>query len=207
MNKIKIIGIGPGHRDYILPAAYQAIEGCDLVIGAKRHLELFSEYRKETYCYGADLEALVEKIRLEYQRKSIAVLVSGDPGFYSLLDFLRDRLQGENFEVIPGISSFQYFFSALGRSYKEYELLSIHGREVDFMHHLSKSKGLFLLTDKKNSPARIARKLIDLGYEGCKMAVGENLSYENERIEEGKVMDFTKKEFSNLCVVVIEHEG
>ena len=41
MKDIKIIGGGPGDEAYILPAARQAAEECDLVIGEKRLLRHF----------------------------------------------------------------------------------------------------------------------------------------------------------------------
>ena len=39
MNKIWIIGLGPGHEDYILPIAKRKIWGSDIIIGGQRHLE------------------------------------------------------------------------------------------------------------------------------------------------------------------------
>jgi len=206
MKTVKIVGIGPGHKDYILPIAYKAVEAADFMIGAKRHLEIFSDYNKETYCYDNNLEEVVNKINETRSTKNVIVLVSGDPGFYSLLDFIQDRVGKEVVEVIPGISSFQYFFSKLNRSYKEYKLLSLHGRNIDLRQSLQEDKGMFLLTDSKHTPSEIAKALITLGFGNYKMAVGENLSYENERIEEGRVQDFADRGFQNLCVVVINNE-
>lgn len=206
MNTIKIVGIGPGHKDYILPIAFIAVKEADLLIGAERHLQIFSDYNKETYCYRNNLDDLVHKINDLKDIKKIVVLVSGDPGFYSLLDFIQDRIGIEAIEVVPGISSFQYLFSQLKRSYKEYGLLSLHGRNIDIGYHLGASKGLFLLTDSLHTPSKIAKELVASGYHNCRMVVGENLSYENQRIEEGYVQDFTEQEFLNLCVVVIDHD-
>ncbi len=203
---VKIVGIGPGHKDYILPIAYKAVEAVDLIIGARRHLEIFSTYNKETYCYDNNLEDVVSKINETRSTKNIMILVSGDPGFYSLLDFIQKRIGKEAVEVIPGISSFQYFFSQLNRSYKEYKLLSLHGRNIDLHQSLLEGKGIFLLTDHKHTPLEIAKNLMSLGFGNYKMAVGENLSYENERIEEGCVQDFVDKDFQNLCVVVINND-
>ena len=47
MNKIYIIGIGPGTEDYLLPIAKREIERADCLIGAKRLLSLFAELNKE----------------------------------------------------------------------------------------------------------------------------------------------------------------
>lgn len=207
MNTIKIIGIGPGSTDYILPIAYKAVDEADYLIGAKRHLEVFKKLQKETYCYDANLKELVNHLREIRLTKKVAILVSGDPGFYSLLDFIQNQIGKEKIEVIPGISSFQYLFSKINRSYKEYSLLSLHGRDVDVQERLKNHKGIFLLTDGIFTPSKIAKELIKGGYGDFGMVVGEELSYEEERIEEGRVKDFADKEFSNLCVVVIENDG
>lgn len=206
MNKVKIVGIGPGHKDYILPIAYKAIEAADIIIGAQRHLDIFKEYEIETICYQDHLEEVVQQIETLRITKQIVVLVSGDPGFYSLLDFIQKRMDKDLIEVVPGISSFQYFFSQLNRSYKSYQLLSLHGRIIDLKQYLKNGQGLFLLTDSYHTPSNIAKELVKLGYEDYPMAVGENLSYNDEHIVEGRVKDFVEKVFSNLSVVVIDNE-
>lgn len=206
MYKIKVVGIGPGHVDYILPVAYRAVEEADILVGARRHLDIFEPYKKETICYQNHLEEMMQKLDDLRKNKKIVVLVSGDPGFYSLLDYIQRRINKDELEVIPGISSFQYFFSRLNRSYKAYQLLSLHGRNIDIKNYLLTSGGVFLLTDYTHTPSEIAKILINDGFKDYKMAVGESLSYPEERIIEGKVQDFIDIEFTNLSVVVIDNE-
>lgn len=206
MNKVKVVGIGPGHKDYILPIAYKIVEEADVLVGAKRHLDIFDNYNNETICYQDHLEEMVQKVGELRHSKNVVVLVSGDPGFYSLLDYIQRRIDQDAIEIIPGISSFQYFFSKLNRSYKSYQLLSLHGRDLNIKHYLQHSNGVFLLTDQVHTPSEIAKELVRQGFKDYKMAVGENLSYEDERIIEGKVVDFVDENFTNLCVAVIENE-
>ncbi len=42
-----IVGIGPGHRDYLLPAALAAINSADTLIGGERQLSHFEELKKK----------------------------------------------------------------------------------------------------------------------------------------------------------------
>ncbi|TCK98658.1 precorrin-6Y C5,15-methyltransferase (decarboxylating) [Natranaerovirga hydrolytica] len=203
MNTIKIVGIGPGHKGYILPIAYEAVKKSHMVIGASRNLEAFAHLKKETVCYEGNLEKIVSIIKEERHKKNIAIIVSGDTGFYSLLDYIKKHLDEKWIEVIPGISSFQYLFARLKRNYKDYALHSLHGKSKDVNALLAKENKLFLLTDSINTPGKIASDVINL-YGQYQMIVGENLSYPEERIVKGKVEDFTNKDFKNLCVVVIE---
>ena len=206
MNNVKIIGIGPGHPDYILPIAYKEIEQSDILVGGKRNLEVFSTYNKQNFYYDGNLEEIVDFVKENRLIKKIAVIVSGDTGFYSLLDYFKKYIGEENIEVIPGISSFQYLFSKIKCSWKEYGLFSMHGRTLDIIKLINDYKGIFLLTDKVNSPDVIARKLINGGYKDIKMIVGENLSYSDERIIIGKANELIEQKFSNLSVVVIEKD-
>lgn len=121
------------------------------------------------------------------------------------MDAFLNRFGKDELKVIPGISSFQYLFSKLSKSWKNYEFISLHGRdfrEFDFSHKL----GAFFLTDKKNSPAAIADSLIDNGLGDYKMIVGENLSYEDERIIVSEPEVIANMSFSDLCVVVVEKD-
>jgi cobalt-precorrin-7 (C5)-methyltransferase len=205
MNKLSIVGIGPGHRDYILPIAYRKIEQSDILVGAKRNLEIFSTYNKEQYVYDSGLQHMSEFIINNKDAKKITVVVSGDTGFYSLLDYLKQKLGEKDIEVIPGISSFQYMFSKIKKSYKDYGLYSLHGREIDICRLLKCNKGIFLLTDNINSPDVIAKILMENGYGNCKMYVGENLSYNNENIVVDTPNNISLMKFSSLSVVVIEN--
>ena len=205
--KINIIGIGPGSLDYLLPAANMAINECDIIIGGKRNLQMFQHLSKEFYEFGSDLEGLYKYINSNYEDKKLGVIVSGDPGFYSLLSFLSKRFEKEKLNVIPGISSFQYLYAKLGKPWQQHLIASMHGREFDMIKSLKDYKGIFLLTDEKNSPSAIAKTLIEYGFESCSMAVGENLSYAEERILVGKPEKFIDKLFDSLSVVVIEKDG
>lgn len=203
MEPIKIVGIGPGNQAYILPVAYAAIESADVLVGARRNLKIFESLNKEQMVYQGKLEPL--KLRLEEQRKTkrIAVIVSGDAGFYSLLDAMKEYFPPSELEVIPGISSFQYLFARLKKSYKEYGLYSLHGRSQPIQDYLEQHQGIFLLTDHKNTPSQIAQSLGEK-YASWWMSVGADLSYPNECIMSGQVKSFINKSFSKLCVVVIE---
>ena len=49
-------------------------------------------------------------IARELKEHEVVVMVSGDPGYYSLLDALQRNFEQEKIEVIPGISAMQLAF-------------------------------------------------------------------------------------------------
>ena len=204
MNKIWIIGLGPGHEDYILPIAKKKISSADIVIGGKRHLESI-DTSAEKFILRMPLSDSVNYIKENYKKKQVAVIVSGDTGFYSLLDYLKKNFSNNELLCFPGISSLQYLFSKLNMSYKEAFIGSVHGRDLDLKDLLLKYKILGLLTDQKMTPSKIAKEIISLNLNG-KLHIGENLSYDNECVKTFEFKEVLNKEFNKLCVVVIEIE-
>lgn len=207
MKKVNVVGIGPGHKDYILPIAYKVIEESDVLIGGKRNLDVFESYDKEVYVYNSNLSEMSDFINDNKDNRILTVVVSGDTGFYSLLDYIQSKVGKEYMNVVPGISSYQYLFSKIGKSYKDYGLYSLHGRDLKWIEKLREKKGIFLLTDKKNSPDIIAKQLIDEGLHDVTMIVGENLSYDDEKITIDIPENIMMQQFSALSVVVIENNG
>ena len=88
-RKIYIIGIGPGNREYILPAANKLIESSDVLIGGRRNIHIFDYLAKETLEISNNLEEVCSYIADNLNTKKIGVLVTGDPGLYSMLKFLK----------------------------------------------------------------------------------------------------------------------
>ena len=70
--------------------------------------------------------------------------MSGDPGYYSLLDALKRDFPSGLIEVIPGLSAMQLAFARLALPWHEASLLSFHGRRPDDKE-LIYSKGRILL--------------------------------------------------------------
>jgi cobalt-precorrin-7 (C5)-methyltransferase len=201
-GKVYIVGIGPGSRKYILSQAVEVMEECHMVIGFKRAVESLDFVKKEKLV----LESLTQTLNFinENRHKNIAIAASGDPCFYGISDYISRNFKG-NLEIIPGISSFQYLFAKLKKSWQGAFLGSLHGREAEFVDIVKRERVSFWLTDKKNTPSLIAKKLLEEGVKAI-MHIGENLSYEDERICTVKLEAATSMEFSELSVIIIERE-
>ena len=205
MNKIHIAGIGPGSKDYLLPVVNKLVKQADVLIGGKRALELFADLDKEKIQITADLNKIKEFIENNYKVKKIVVLVSGDPGLYSMLSYLKKHFSRENLEVIPGISAFQLGFAKAGLVWQDAKFISLHGNDNrnNLLSEIKNNSKIGLITDNKFPPHQIIEFLIEKGIENRKVVVAENLSYSSERIIEGKLQELNNKEFSGLSVMVI----
>ncbi|WP_414146481.1 precorrin-6y C5,15-methyltransferase (decarboxylating) subunit CbiE [Fusobacterium sp.] len=205
MNKICVVGLGPGNLDFLTGAGRKAIETCEVVIGGSRQLEELDELISkdcEKYILGK-LSEVVDFIRSR-EGKDITVVVSGDTGFYSLLPFLKRNFRDEELKVIPGISSYQYLFSRIGECWQNYTLASVHGRDFDYIEGLKNGIGVVLLTDEKNTPYNIAKNIYQSGIEDIEIVIGERLSYPDEKITKLDVNEYEKlnREFKMNIVIL-----
>lgn len=207
MEKIFILGVGPGNPRYVLPITREIAASCDVLIGGTRNLSLFDDLERETIGIKGDIQPVIDFIKVNYTKKKIAVLVSGDPGFFSMLHTLKRYFDDEVLEVVPGISSIQYFFSKIRIPWNDAVILSLHGRKQDELVRLVKENpkvGMF--TDSKNTPAAICSLLYQEGISNKKVYIGENLSYDDERIHKGNLSEMCTIAVQDMNVMVIADE-
>lgn len=202
-HRIKVIGIGPGSPEYLLPVAKAEVALCQAVLGSPRALALFQLEGKETRFLDGDLIGGLNFLLTKRIEGPVGVLVSGDPGFYSFLAFLRSHLSAEELEVIPGISSLQIAFARLALPWQNANLLSLHGRPSgDLTFYLEKGEPLGLLVDSRMKGKDLAKKLQAHG--DFKVHLCSNLTYPNEKIITLSISDLEKEIDLGNTVVVIE---
>ena len=202
--QIIICGIGPGNPDYICPIVFKKVKLADIVIGGKRHLDIFNIENKKNILFNGRLDDLKQAIE-NNKSKNITIVVSGDTGFYSLRKFIVNSFPELHIEVIPGISSFQYLYAKLGLGYENAFKGSLHGKEVDYIKQIQSYDSVFLLTDKKNTWKVIAQNLVKNGMGEWKFHIGNNLSYPNEKIISTTALDASKMNHDfELCSVIFE---
>jgi cobalt-precorrin-7 (C5)-methyltransferase len=208
MKKVRVVGLGPGNLDYLLPIAKRVIEESEILIGGSRHLEALSINNKEKILLDGNYKKVMEFLEYNYSKYDIAVVVSGDTGFYSLSSMVKKYVPIDNLEFIPGISSLQYMFSKLCLTWDKALMKSVHGRKFDYIDCIDKYSYIGLLTDNVSTPVSIAEELIKYGYsDDIIFHVGERLSYEDELITSCSPLQASKGDFDPLSVVIIENKG
>ncbi len=199
--KIFLIGIGPGDEDYLTIRASNAIQSSDIVFGAKRMISPYSK-TKETLPFYLARDVL--PVILDRKPKQVAVLFSGDSGFYSGAEKMRYALEeglleyADNdftfdIEIVPGISSVSFFASRIGIGYSDSVITSIHGRSGNkeymdkLLEDIEKNEKVFTLLSGKEDVGLIIEELRKkAAREGKKYKVilGYELSYPKETITE-----------------------
>ena len=197
---INVIGLGPGNTDYITKLGEKLIQNSDVVIGRKRNLESIVDFEGEKIEISSNLKEIVEYIN-NNKHKQISVIASGDPLIYGIGRYLSKNIDKEDLNIVSGISSLQYIFSKVHIDMNDLYITSSHGKTPDFDYVLSHKK-VCMVTDKIIGPKEICKQILDRNLEKT-IVVGENLSYDNERITIGSPEDILKLEDFDMCVVVI----
>ena len=206
MHKIMVLGTGPGGEDYILPVVRKKAAQADVLVGGQRALTPFADLHKEVLPVTADLAGLAVSLRELAKTKNVAVLVSGDPGFHSLLAYLRRHFTADQLEVVPGVSSMQVAFARLGIPWQEAKLLSAHGRDGEDLVPMLLAPGKKgILTDRKWTPGRLAKMILQAGGQDQAVALCRRLTTAEEDVVMTRlsILDGTEE---GDCVMVILDE-
>ena len=111
MNKLSVVGMGPGSYDQMTIRAAQALQEAQVIAGYSVYVELVKPH-------FPDKEYLVTPMRKEADRcrmaidaacagKSVAMISSGDAGVYGMAGLIYELAQGRDLqiEVIPGVTA------------------------------------------------------------------------------------------------------
>ncbi|MDY6878931.1 MAG: precorrin-3B C(17)-methyltransferase [Desulfatiglans sp.] len=122
---MSVVSLGPGDHQYLAPAARQALERSEVVVGYKTYIGLLEPgllEGKETIATGMMKEIARCQVAIDRacQGKATAVVSSGDTGIYGMAGLVLELLAEQGLmervevEVIPGISSLSAAAALLG---------------------------------------------------------------------------------------------
>lgn len=201
-GQIAVVGIGPGDLTQLTAAARAQIEQSDILIGAQRMLAPFLRPGLRTYDLMACGCEAVAKIIEQHQDSNISVLASGDVGFYSIASVLRQLTQVP-LQLIPGISSLQYFCACIGETWQDVAVMSLHGRQNNALAHVLKHPKAFFLLGTSPTVAEFCSLLVRQGLGQLQVVVGERLSYPDQRITRGTAQELAEGKFQSLAVMLV----
>lgn len=202
-KRVLLIGMGMGDADSRTLAAERALREADCLIGSRRMLEAVDGAGKIVR-EAIAAEDIVRIIREESARR-FAVLLSGDPGFYSGAKRLLGALKGTTVEVLPGIGSLQYFCAKLRIPWENVYCLSLHGRDGDIAGAVRTHEATFALLGGNGGARRALECLCAAGMGRLRASIGECLAAANERIVRGSVQELASMEYDALSVLLVEN--
>ncbi len=200
-QKIYLVGAGITGWEGFTKKVLAVIGKAEVLIGHKRHLEIFPDFAGEK----RELEDL--SIMLDYLRstdKRVVVLGSGDPNFFGVARFLLRNLPKERVEIFPNVTSVQYAFARIKEPWDDAIFVSVHGRGLKVaIDRIVAAEKVAILTDGVNTPAAIARELIARGAEGYEAWLCEDLGLPAEKFTKTDVRGLSEISASSLNILIL----
>ena len=117
-----VTGLGPGAPEQMTPAARQAIEAADAILGYTTYLRLIAELApgtpREESGMGQELQRVNRAIDLAKAGRRVALVSGGDAGIYGMAglvyEVLRQRGERVAVEVVPGVPALAAAAALLG---------------------------------------------------------------------------------------------
>lgn len=184
---ITLAGYGMGDRRVVTAEVSRAIEKADVLFGAGRltdHLPVSDKYP----AYLAP--DIISVLNDHPGYRHIVILFSGDSGFYSgaakVGSAIRKWDSEAEIRLLPGISSIAYMAALTGESYDDAAVFSLHGRNSATRLHtvtelIRYNYKTYVLLSGDADVRSLGERLQDAA-PGCRISVGENLSYETEKV-------------------------
>lgn len=221
MNIVALIGIGMGNPKNITIEGMAYIKNADIIIGSDRLIGAFDDITKPDaqMIKANSVKEIVCLIQDELfgEDLNIAVLLSGDCGFYSESEKLVDTFSEDpKYEVkcIAGISSLSYFANKLLMPYHDAISVDLKGKEIEIVDYVKNNKRVFCISggdvEKLLGELIKARAVGDLS-ENVKIYIGERLSYSDEKIIVSSLKDIHRNKsdiskMSSLAVFMFEND-
>jgi precorrin-6Y C5,15-methyltransferase (decarboxylating) len=208
MKTVTIIGMGMTPQD-LTGEHLKIIEEAEILIGGKRLLGYFEHCSAQKKIIDKNIADLIEFIKDRAASRSIVVLASGDPLFFGIGARLVTALGGENVVIYPNISSVAAAFARIKEPWGNARVVSLHGRnnESVLLRALEKENVVAVLTDRKNSPARLSRRLMEKEFVNFKMCVLESLGTTEERFNWYRLDRAAEMMFAEPNIVILKRSA
>ena len=211
--KFIVIGITDNPNPWFPPEVMETIKQGRVFSGGKRHHEIvlsFLPSDAEWIDITVPLDAVFEQY---YSRFSvhdslpIIVFASGDPLFFGFANTIKRKMPEADIVVYPTFNSLQMLAHRLVIPYHDMRIVSLTGRPWPaFDNALIERVGkIGILTDKEHTPAAIAQRMLDYGYDSYQMFVGEHLGNPSlEKISTLSLEEAVRRDFSNPNCVILD---
>lgn len=112
MNKIYIVGMGPGKEEGMTKEAFDALHESEIIIGYPVYLELLPKAFSDKEKLGTPMKREVERCNIciakALEGKVVSMVCSGDAGVYGMASLILEILNGRDdveVVVIPGVTA------------------------------------------------------------------------------------------------------
>ena len=204
-QNVTLLGIGMGSIGTLTLEGREAVRNADLIVGARRMVDAV-RLPGQDFLYEYRSREIAEYLAEHPEYTRVVIALSGDVGFYSGAKKLVELL-GPETKMICGISSVVYFMSKIGLSWDDAKIVSAHGKTCNLISLIRENRKVFAILGTNDGVRNLAEKLTFYGMGDVILYVGENLSYDNEKILSKQAKELVSYEGDPLSVICAYNPG
>ena len=217
-----VIGITDRPKPFFPPEVTDIIGRGKVFSGGRRHHEIMAPLLPadaEWIDITVPLDAVFEQYKNladGYSRRgeegTVIVFASGDPLFFGFANTIMRKMPEAGVTVYPSFNSLQMLAHRLLMPYHDMHVVSLTGRPWPAFDRelIGCSPMIGVLTDREHTPAAIARRMLDYGYDHYSMHIGEHLGHpEKERVTTLSLQEAAQRDFSqpNCLILVLRSQS
>ena len=205
--RFTVVGMNDEQSPLFTPEVQGLIAQHRIFSGGRRHRELVAALLPADAVW-IDIVVPLTEVYHQYQELNEPVLVfaSGDPLFFGYTTTLMREFPGLVSQTFPSFSSLQMLAHSLRLPYHDMRVVSLTGRPWHELDRalIERAAKVGILTDRKNTPARIAQRMLDYGYSNYQMHIGVRLGGSREEVYSLPLTEVMAQEFEHPNCLIIE---
>ena len=205
--RFTVVGMNDEQSPLFTPEVQGLIAQHRIFSGGRRHRELVAALLPADAVW-IDIVVPLTEVYHQYQELNEPVLVfaSGDPLFFGYTTTLMREFPGLVSQTFPSFSSLQMLAHSLRLPYHDMRVVSLTGRPWHELDRalIERTAKVGILTDRKNTPARIAQRMLDYGYSNYQMHIGVRLGGSREEVYSLPLTEVVAQEFEHPNCLIIE---
>ena len=202
-----VLGMNDEIAPQFTPEIQDLIAQHRIFSGGRRHRELVASLLPKEAVW-IDIVVPLTEVYEQYRQHDAPVLVfaSGDPLFFGYTTTLMREFPGLVRQTYPSFSSLQLLAHALRLPYHDMRVVSLTGRPWHEFDRalIERAPKVGILTDRKNTPSRIAQRMQDYDYTDYRMHVGVLLGGERQETYTLPLEEVVDKDFAHPNCLIIE---
>ena len=225
-----VIGLSDAQEPFLEPEALACISQGKVFSGGKRHHEIVKHLLPDGYQWiditvplthvfeqynqifqANEFASISEETKVKGQRimvNGIIVFASGDPLFFGFANTISREMPDAEIKLFPSFNSLQTLAHRILMPYHDMRIVSLTGRPWHEFDRalIERVPKIGVLTDnKEHTPATIAQRMMDYGYNLYQMCVGEHLGNpEKERISHLSLAEAAQQIFDNPNCLILQ---
>jgi len=202
-----LVGLSDSADPRLDPAVIAAIGMARIFAGGERHREIVGRLLPAGHRWitiAPPMDSVL--VQLTVVAEPVVVFASGDPFFYGFGATLQKRFPGASMQSFPAFHSIQMLAQRCRIPYQSMRHASLTGRSWEELDCalISGERLIGVLTDTRKTPPEVARRMLDFGYSGYRMMVGEALGGQSERVTHCTLDEASVMQFSKLNCLLLE---